>query len=254
MSVFTVTKNEAEAFKDFFPEDIYSNIGKENYYTLGAFDDEEFVAGVLQFFVGFDENKGTYSKVCYLYVQEDFVDSFIAASLLAEYESIAAESGISYDLMETIDDSSVYVFASSAKKFWAKKTLDHVSPKDIYSISFIENLEFIKIKKQVAKGTVLEQKRFYEDEISSFYKAKDGCALLLVKKGKLEDLVMTYIDYDNPDIDEKLTGLISYSAKRAMDLYGEDQYIRIECGDYDSLTRFGKALPDILPQSFIDQD
>ncbi len=78
MSVFTVTKSEAEAFKDFFPEDIYNNIGKENYYTLGAFDDEEFVAGVLQFFVGFDENKGTYSRVCYLYVPEEFADADIA--------------------------------------------------------------------------------------------------------------------------------------------------------------------------------
>ena len=245
MSVFTVTKNEAEAFKDFFPEDIYNNIGKENYYTLGAFDDEEFVAGVLQFFVGFDENKGTYSRICYLYVPEEFTDGDIAFLLMDEYKNVAFESGISEDLVEVLDDSCVFVYATQAKELCELDSIKAAKSKDIYSISFVDNLEFIKLKKQVANGVELEQKRFYEDEISSFYKAKDGCALLLVKKDAAENLVITFLGCDNPDISGKLKSLVAYSVKRAKDQYGEDEIIRIECKDSLELAKVFEAIPEI---------
>jgi|GEM_PF-6792121 len=251
MSVFTVTKNEAEAFKDFFPEDIYSNIEKENYYTLGAFDDEEFVAGVLQFFVGFDENKGTYSRICYLYVPEEFTDGEIAFLLMDEYKNVALESGISENLVEVLDDSCVFVYAAQAKELCEMDSIKAASGKNIYSISFIDNLEFIKIKKQVANGVELEQKRFYEDEISSFYKAKDGCALLLVKKDDSENLVITFLGCDNPEIEDRLVNLLAYSVKRARDQYGEDVLIRIEYKDYLELASIFKAIPQVQPLSAI---
>ena len=249
MSVFTVTKSEAEAFKDFFPEDIYNNIGKENYYTLGAFDDEEFVAGVLQFFVGFDENKGTYSRVCYLYVPEEFADADIAFLLMEEYKNVVFESGISEDLVEVLDDSCVFVYATQAKELCELDSIKAAKSRDIYSISFIDNLEFIKIKKQVANGAELEQKRFYEDEISSFYKAKDGCALLLVKNDAAENLVITFLGCDNPEIHAKLKDLVSYSIKRAKDQYGEDKIIRLECKDFSELAKFFEAIPKMQPLS-----
>lgn len=251
MSVFTVTKNEAEAFKDFFPEDIYSNIGKENYYTLGAFDDEEFVAGVLQFFVGFDENKGTYARICYLYVPEEFTDADIAFLLMDEYKNVAFESGISEDLVEVLDDSCIFVYATQAKELCELDSIKAAKSRDIYSISFIDNLEFIKIKKQVANGVELEQKRFYEDEISSFYKAKDGCALLLVKKDAAENLVITFLGCDNPEIEDRLVNLLAYSVKRARDQYGEDVLIRIEYKDYLELASIFKAIPQVQPLSTI---
>ena len=247
MSVFTITKSDVEAFKDFFPEDILNNIGKDNYYTLGAFDDEEFVAGVLQFFVGFDETIGTYSKICYLYVPEEFADSDIAFLLLDEYQNVADNSGISEELMEIPDDTCVYIYAATVKELVAGDTFKSVSTKDIYSISFIDNLEFIKIKKQVANGVELEQKRFYDDEISSFYKGKDGCALLLAKKDELENLVITYIGCDSPEIEGRLRGLASYSIKRAGNLYGEDVLIKIESKDYTGLANIFKAIPELQP-------
>jgi hypothetical protein len=249
MSVFTVTKSEAEAFKDFFPEDIYNNIGKENFYTLGAFDDEEFVAGVLQFFVGFDENKGTYSRVCYLYVPEEFADADIAFLLMDEYKNVVFESGISEDLVEVLDDSCVFVYATQAKELCELDSIKGALSKNIYSISFIDNLEFIKIKKQVANGAELEQKRFYEDEISSFYKAKDGCALLLVKKDAAENLVINFLGCDRLEITGKLKDLVSYSIKRAKDQYGEDKIIRIECKDFSEFYKVCGAIPEIQPFS-----
>ncbi len=253
MSVFTVTKNEAEAFKAFFPEDIYSNIGKENYYTLGAFDDEEFIAGVLQFFVGFDENKGTYSRVFYLYVPWEFADSDIAFLLLEEYKNVALESGISEDLVELPGDDCVYIYGARAKELCTLDLFNSVSTKNIYSTSFIDSLEFIKIKKQVAKGAVLEQKRFFEDEISSFYKEKDGCALLLAKKNGFEDLVITYLGCDKPEISDRLVSLLAYSVNRARDQYGDDELIKIECKDYLELTRIFEVIPQLQPQLLNDE-
>ncbi len=66
--------------------------------------------------MGFDENKGTYSRVCYLYVPEEFADADIAFLLMEEYKDVVFESGISENLVEVLDDSCVFVYAAQAKE------------------------------------------------------------------------------------------------------------------------------------------
>ena len=217
MAVFTVTKREAQAFKDYFPGEIYRNIDKSDYYTLASLDDEDFVAGVLQFYVGFDEDKGTFSRICYLYVPEEFSDSDTAALLLWEYGNILADSGIDEKNREMMDDENV--FACSCK-----------------------------IKKQVANGAELEQKRFYDDEISSFYRKNDDCGLLLAKKDSSDTLVINFIETDSPDRQDVLKGLLAYSAKRVADQYGKERLVRIECTDYESLDKLREFIPEITPE------
>jgi len=248
MAVFTVTKREAQAFKSYFPKDIYRNIDKSDYYTLASLDDEDFVAGVLQFFVGFDENKGTFSRICYLFVPEEFSDSDTAALLLWEYENILADSGIDEKNREMTDDENVFAYSCSAENFSGLESIKDIKVKDIYSISFIESAEFTKIKKQVAKEAQLEQKRVYDEEISSFYKNKDECGLLLAKKDSSDTLVIKFMETDSSDRLNVLKGLLSYSAKRVADQYGKDRLVRIECTDYASIDRLREFIPEITPE------
>lgn len=248
MAVFTVTKREAQAFKDYFPGEIYRNIDKSDYYTLASLDDEDFVAGVLQFFVGFDENKGTFSRICYLFVPEEFSDSDAAALLLWEYGNILADSGIDEKNREMMDDENVFACSCSAESLSALESIKDVKAKDIYSISFIENADFVKIKKQVANGAELEQKRFYDDEISSFYRKNDDCGLLLAKKDSSDTLVINFIETDSPDRQDVLKGLLAYSAKRVADQYGKERLVRIECTDYESLDKLREFIPEITPE------
>ncbi len=248
MAVFTVTKREAQAFKSYFPKDIYRNIDKSDYYTLASLDDEDFVAGVLQFFVGFDENKGTFSRICYLFVPEEFSDSDAAALLLWEYENILADSGIDEKNREMMDDENVFAYSCSAENFSGLESIKDIKAKDIYSISFIESAEFVKIKKQIANGAELEQKRFYDEEISSFYRKNDDCGLLLAKKDSSDTLVINFIETDSPDRQDVLKGLLAYSAKRVADQYDKERLVRIECTDYESLDKLREFIPEITPE------
>ena len=248
MAVFTVTKREAQAFKSYFPKDIYRNIDKSDYYTLASLDDEDFVAGVLQFFVGFDENKGTFSRICYLFVPEEFSDSDAAALLLWEYENILADSGIDEKNREMMDDENVFAYSCSAENFSGLESIKDIKAKDIYSISFIESAEFVKIKKQIANGAELEQKRFYDEEISSFYRKNDDCGLLLAKKDSSDTLVINFIETDSPDRQDVLKGLLAYSTKRVADQYGKERLVRIECTDYESLDKLREFIPEITPE------
>ncbi len=253
MTVFTITRQEANALQDFFPEDVLENIGKDNYHTLGALDDEEFVAGVLQFFVDFDETKGTFSRICYLYVPEEFQNESIATVLLWEYENILSESGVRDELKDMVDDSCVFLYGSTVDRLRNLDSLRSISTKDIYSISFIDDVEFVKIKKKVAGGAGLEPKRFYDDEISSFYKTKDECGLLLVQKKTFEDLIFSYIGADSKGSDDKQKGLVAYSLKRAADQFGDDRHLRIECKDYMTFSMYLRTLPEIFSSSFFNE-
>ena len=247
MAVFTVTKREAQAFKDYFPREIYKNIDKSDYYTLASLDDEDFIAGVLQFFVGFDENRGTFSRICYLYVPEDFSDSDAAALLLWEYENILADSGIDESNREMMSDENVFAYSCSAESLSGLESIKDIKAKDIYSISFIENADFVKIKKQLANGAELEQKRFYDEEISSFYRKKDEYGLLLAKKDSSDTLVVEFMEADSSDRLDVLKGMLSYSAKRAAEQYGNDRLVRIEITDYESLDKLREFIPEIVP-------
>ena len=147
-----------------------------------------------------------------------------------------------------MDDENVFACSCSAESLSALESIKDVKAKDIYSISFIENADFVKIKKQVANGAELEQKRFYDDEISSFYRKNDDCGLLLAKKDSSDTLVINFIETDSPDRQDVLKGLLAYSAKRVADQYGKERLVRIECTDYESLDKLREFIPEITPE------
>ncbi len=70
--------------------------------------------------MGFDENKGTYSRICYLYVPEEFTDGEIAFLLMDEYKNVALESGISENLVEVFNE----LFDKYFRRYNASKECD----------------------------------------------------------------------------------------------------------------------------------
>ncbi len=247
MAIFTVTKQDALTFKSFFPKDIYKNIGKNDYYTLASLDDEDFIAGVLQFFVGYDAGRGTYSKICYLYVPEEFSDSDTTSLLLYEYENILSGGGIAESNRDTISEDNIFAYSCNAESFALCESIKDVKTRDIYSVSFIDDAEFLKIKEKVEDKDKLLQKSLYEEEISSFYSEKDGCGLLLTKKDSANTLVIDHIEVCSQNSIEISKALLSYSVKRALDQYGKGQIIRIECADYTFLDKLKGFIPEITP-------
>ena len=94
MEVFTVTKENVENLKDFFSETCLKNIDQEGFFTVGVYDDEGFVAGVMQFKVDSDQSSKCFGQLDYLYIHEDFEDSDASQTLIDELESILSASGI----------------------------------------------------------------------------------------------------------------------------------------------------------------
>ncbi len=55
-----------------FSDEALGNIDSDGYYILGVYDDEYFVAGVLQFYVGYSQSSGSYGLINYIFINEDF--------------------------------------------------------------------------------------------------------------------------------------------------------------------------------------
>lgn len=80
--------------KFFFTSDIYENIGKNGYFTIAVSDDEDFVAGVLQFYVSESEDKKVTSSITYIFVDEEFRNNGAGTNLIWKLKDILSESGI----------------------------------------------------------------------------------------------------------------------------------------------------------------
>ena len=94
MTTYTITNNDKEALEDFFSKESYENIDTQGYYTLAAEDDDEFIAGVIQFYIGEDAKDDVIADITYLYVDTEFRNQGVGTVLLAEFKNIISSAGI----------------------------------------------------------------------------------------------------------------------------------------------------------------
>ncbi len=79
--ILTLTKNEAQALSEICPPKITEQIGKPGVFTIGSFEDENFLEGILQFTV--DKNdKNPVGQIKFLYVQRVFRNKHVGSSLI----------------------------------------------------------------------------------------------------------------------------------------------------------------------------
>ena len=247
MDVFTITVSDKESFRTFFSQDSYENIGRAGYFTMAAIDDEDFVAGVLQFYVTEDFRDGITAKVTYLHVDEDFRNQGVATALLEAFKDVAAESGISKVTAEVFTDidnefKSILEEEGFAKecevsyfnlplincvKKLSKVTTDTGNCKSLEELSGKEQKQFLDDINPVILRNGLKG---YEMKVSSYLNDGDTKCLFLVKNGKDYALEVVF-SYASKGSRNSLFQLLLYSADKAMELYGPSCPVQVSCKD-----------------------
>ena len=248
LAVFSIDQTEAEAYESFFPKEKYADLGNEGYHTLSVLSDEGFVMGVLQFHVDFRKNTGTRAVIRYLYVQEEFRESGATALLLTEYRNILEESGIRVGSEDLPDDTCCFLYSDTVSKLCDHFPQEDVSTRDCYSISFIGDAEFRKMKRETGLQKIAGKKSEYEEEISSFFNGKDGCGFLLVKKQMDQGLELSLAGFSGADLIPKIKELFTYSLHRAVKQYGPEQIFTISLTEE---TVPDKTADQILPSVLV---
>ena len=270
METFTVSLKEAQALSNFFSEKSMQNIEKEGFYTIGAFDDEGFVTGVLQFYVDFSQEHGCFGLLSHMYIQDEFKDTETAKTLIEEFESIMSSSGIgdrlihlpadaskeSFDFYNSLgfefDKDVFFVFSSTAKEFVKHPIIESTSTSDIKSISEIGDDGFLLLQKAAGCKTITKTKSIYDQEISSFFVSQKGCGLFLIKRLDNGLLVTSFLGCNTREVNTDILSLIAYSAKKAQDLCGPDAPIKKKKKKDHSKELINQLFPDIPALEYME--
>ena len=95
MALYTITENDKADLDVFFTKEAYKNIGKDGYNTIVATDDEDYIAGAAQFYIGEDGlNGGIIAEITHLFVDKDFRENGFGSLLLSECRDVIEASDI----------------------------------------------------------------------------------------------------------------------------------------------------------------
>ena len=269
MAIYQITNEFAPSIKSYCPQSVLSNVGQEGFTTLAYFDEDEFLAGVLQFSI--DHSK-TSDDICavitYLYVQETFRRHQIATLLIGQLVDIARSADIS--LLE-VDLISGQKPMDELKDFFLASGFEFSKGGKLYSACASEFLDspalFSKPKSEIRDLTDLSQERFsdllkrvmpvnnsvslvlsdYEKRVSSCFYEGSSIGFLLIQKRAADVLeVVFFASSENADNSKKLDLILS-SAKKVRELYDSHTVIRVVAIHKDSSDLIRYLCPDIDP-------
>ena len=266
MSIFTITGKDKEDFKVFFSQDTYECIGKNGYYTMAATDDEDFVAGVLQFYVGEDYTEGITAKITYLYVDEDFRREGIATSLISAFQNTISQSGIELATVEVFENageelSNIFEEAGFLRRgevsyyclpllnLCKKAAVKNAATGRCRSIAELDTEEKASFFNSINPSILKNGLKDYDLEVSSYYLEDDKKCLLLIRKEE-EGVLETVFMYASEGNEKNLVSLLSYSANRAKEMYGPACTLQIICNrplEYDLIS---KVAPDLTADKY----
>jgi GNAT superfamily N-acetyltransferase len=246
MTIFSITLEEAQALSEFFSPESFKNIGTDGYCTLGALDDEDFVCGVLQFFIDQDEEGDFVAKPEYIFVPEDFRGDGVGTALMYEYMNVLAESRIKKGLIELprdkqdelegffmnfgflFDEDEFPVYTLPVSACTENKAFDGISVEGCRSISYLEEEGFLRLQEEVKIDAKVPEKDGYDEESSCFYD-EDGKKGLLLAKKKGSSLEVSFLGCNSKAPQKRLLSLVLYGARKAEQMYGPDMPIRLAC-------------------------
>ena len=267
MSIFTITGKDKEDFKVFFSQDAYECIGKNGYYTMASTDDEDFVAGVLQFYVGEDYTEGITAKVTYLFVEEDFRGNGIATSLIGAFKDTLSESGIdlaTVEIFENATEDLTGIFEESGFRrsgevsyyclpllnLCKKAAVKTAATGRCRSVTQMDGEKKTSFFNSINPSILKNGLRDYDLEVSSYYLEDDKKCLLLIRKDE-EGVLETAFMYASEKSEKELVPLLAYSAGKAKELYGPGCTLLITCRkpvEYELIT---KVAPDLSADKYI---
>lgn len=268
MKVFSITAKETEAIKSFFTDETLENIEKDGYYTLGVYDEDYFVAGVLQFFIGSSQTYGSYGLINHIYIQEDFKDSEAIDFLIDEFDSILSSCNVKDRFIYMHPDSSeksikylaemglslkkdpAFIMIAPLEGLMKSDIICHVSVQNIGSISELDNNSFLKLQHDSGSKFCLPGSTDIESDVSSYFRSEKGCGLLLIKHSTDGVLVTSYLGTSTPLVGTNILSLIAYSTTKALELYDPNTSVQIICRNSASKELASKLLPDTEPCAY----
>ena len=269
MAIYQITKEFAPSIKSYCPQSVLSNVGMEGFTTLAYFDEDEFLAGILQFSIG-DSKTG--NDICaiitYLYVQETFRRCQIATLLLDQLVDVARSAGISLievDLingqksMEELKDfflsynfdfcDAGQLYSALAKEYLKFPALQALPKSEIHDLTDISKEQFAEeLKRVISKDyPVSLDLDDYEKKVSSyFFNGSSTCFFLLQKRATDVLEIVLFAATENTDNSKKLDLILS-SAKKVRELYNSHTIIRVVAKTKDSQGLLNYLCPDIDP-------
>ncbi len=269
MAIYQITKEFAPSIKSYCPQSVLSNVGIEGFTTLAYFDEDEFLAGILQFsIVDSKTGSGICAVITYLYVQETFRRCRIATLLLDQLVDVARSAGISLievDLingqksMEELKDfflsynfefsDAGQLYSALAKEYLKFPALQALPKSEIHDLTDISKEQFAEeLKRVISKDyPVSLDLDDYEKKVSScFFNSSSTCFFLLQKRAADVLEIVLFAATENTDNSKKLDLILS-SAKKVRELYNSHTIIRVVAKTKDSQGLLNYLCPDIAP-------
>ncbi len=266
MNTLTITRKDREAFEIFFSPESYNSIGKEGYYTIAATDDEDFIAGVLQFYVGEDIREGITAGITYIFVDEDFRGEGIGTHLINEFKGIVADSDIEWATAELYKDTGKELsklleeegFVMEGEVSYYNVPLmrleksSAVKKADTSKCKSLEELSSEKCNAFFAgTGLRLDAKtlKAYDLKISSYFQEGESKGLFLVKK--VEDTLETALIYTSEGSEKEIIALFAYSVAKAKELYGPQTMMLITSKEHLEYELLSKVAPELSADKYL---
>ncbi len=272
MYILTITQNEAPLIQNYCPKDILENISLSNYFTIGYFDDENFLTGVIQFYI-YAKNKKDHSAVInYIHVHEDVRNEGVGTYLLRSAFSILKDSSVSScevrlpaentdkqlislfnDLGVSFDNPQYFLYSAPASKYLKSELLystDIIPCKNIGSLSQDEFSSYVKRLSGISSSYFTGNLSDYNTAVSSFVSGK-AIGLFLLNRESSNSLEVKFLGAKGENTSSLQLKMISYSTKRVQELYDSHTLINIRCFDSKTLNLFKFLCPVIIPTRMI---
>ncbi len=264
MNVFSIGLTEAQELESMFDRESFDNIEKEGFYTLGVLDEEDFVAGVLQFSVHHGTDSKISAQIEYIFVPEDFRGSGAGTALVNEYISILKASGITEGYIELSKDledelsgffssfgfffdyKSLPVYEITVDTLVGNKALQKVSADRCRSISYLDDGSFADLLRQTGCNLTSDEKTGFDEEVSCYYDEEGKSGLFLADK-RGTALQAAFLGCDNGKHDKKLLELLAYATGKASQMYEGGTKVRIVCRESFTKNLMEKLFPGIKP-------
>ncbi|MBR1670397.1 MAG: hypothetical protein IJ695_06820 [Butyrivibrio sp.] len=269
MAIYNITGEAASQLGSHCPDNVISNAGRPGYFTLVSSDDEGFLTGVLQFYIGHSLVRSEIAAVItHIFVQDVFRNHIIGSNLIDELVDIAQKSEIyrvEIDLLPEIPEQNALksffskerfafydgyrLYMGALNRFTHSSVFSDVKDTDIHTIDSLSDRDFELMLDALMPNLspTVRNIDLYEKNVSTYFTTGGSCGMLLVRK--VSDFTLEPVFYaatETADNQMRLD-LILVCAQKMRENYPGNTVIRIVTDDSRNKKIIKKLCPEIVP-------
>ncbi len=249
-------EEDGEIFSSLLTKDHIGRIGKEGYYTIGAYDEEDdLAAGILQFYVGMDAKGMLQGRVVDLIVDPFFSSKEITTQLVDNLMLSLEQSSVKiarvdmadrkeyYDLLDAVrsigfvrKEDYLYYRATLREYLAGMERSEFSFSNEYHSISDFGSADFSMFLQEIAKripyGIQADLSRNIDawDPVSScYYKYSDGSGMLLFERSPSGALQVKLLRGYGNDVKNRLHKLSLFAAYHLKKFENKKTLISFAC-------------------------